>query len=179
METTLCADPAYPFDAVESIRVRVERRSLSRLRLRYVVVGDVSRIRIPPSAEPLRTTGLWEATCFEAFIRREGEDRYVELNFSPSGQWAAYAFSGYRQDMRDAPLASAPRIAVKRSADRLEIEAALSADLGPGPHALNVAAILQDLEGERSFWAASHPAGGPDFHHPGCFIERLPPAPDE
>src|SRR3954466_2253054 len=121
METTLWADPAYPCDPIEAIHVTVERASRTLLHFRYVVVGDISHLRIPAPAPPIRTPRLWEATCMEAFLRAEGENAYLELNFSPSGQWAAYAFSHYRQGMTNAPLPAAPDIRVSRSADRLDV----------------------------------------------------------
>jgi len=176
METKLWADPAYPCDPIETIHATVERVSQTLLRFRYVVIGDISQLRIPPPAPPVRTARLWEATCFEAFLRAEGENAYLELNFSPSSQWAAYAFTHYRQGMANAPLPAAPEISVGRSAGRLEVQVAVSPNLGAGPCSLNVAAILENSGGERSFWAARHPGDGPDFHHPSCFIDRLPPA---
>lgn len=176
METTLWADPAFPCSAIETIAVSAERVSRTLLHFRYAVVGDISQLRIPPPAPPFRTARLWEATCLEAFLRADGENGYLELNFSPSGQWAAYAFTHYRRGMANAPLPAAPEIAVRRSADRLEVQVAVSPSLGAGPYSLNVAAILENLGGERSFWAASHPTSGPDFHHPSCFIQQLPPA---
>lgn len=176
MQTTLWADAAYPCDHIEAIHVEAERVSGTLLHFHYVVVGDLSRIRIPAPAPPARTPRLWEATCFEAFLRAEGENAYLELNFAPSGQWAAYSFARYRHGMTNAPLPAAPDIAVSRSADRLEMRVAVSPDLAPGPYTMNVAAILENRVGERSFWAARHPSGGPDFHHPSCFLHRLPPA---
>lgn len=176
METTLRADPAYPCDSIEAIHATAERVSRTLLRFRYSVIGDISRLLIPPPAPPFRTARLWEATCFEAFLRAEGENAYLELNFAPSGQWAAYAFTHYRKNMANAPLPAAPEISVSRSADRLDVAVAVSPSLGAGPYSLNLAAILENSGGERSFWAAHHPTGGPDFHHPGCFIQRLPPA---
>ena len=38
------------------------------------------------------------------FIRPEDGEGYYEFNFSPSGEWAAYRFSGYREGMADLPL---------------------------------------------------------------------------
>jgi hypothetical protein len=176
METKLWADPAYPCDPIKSIHATAERVSRTLLRFRYTVIGDISYLRIPEPAPPFRTAHLWEATCFEAFLRAEGANAYIELNFSPSGQWAAYAFTHYRQGMTSAPLPAAPEIAVSRSSDRLDVQVAVAPSLGAGPYAMNIAAILENSGGERSFWAAGHPTGGPDFHHPSCFIHRLPPA---
>jgi hypothetical protein len=176
METKLWADPAYPCGPIEAIHATAERVSRTLLRFRYVVIGDISYLRIPPPAPPFRTARLWEATCFEAFLRAEGENAYLELNFSPSGQWAAYAFTHYRKGIANAPLPAAPEISVSRSPGRLEVEVAVAPSLGAGPYSINVTAILENSGGERSFWAARHPTGGPDFHHPSCFIEQLPPA---
>ncbi|HEX9948157.1 MAG TPA: DOMON-like domain-containing protein, partial [Allosphingosinicella sp.] len=167
---------AYPCDPIEAIRATAERVTTTLLHFRYTVIGDVSRLRIPPPAPPIRTARLWEATCFEAFLKAEGENAYLELNFSPSGQWAAYAFAHYRQGMADAPLPAAPEIAVSRTSDGLDVRVAVAPPLGPGPYLLNVTAILENSGGERSFWAARHPTDGPDFHHPSCFIEQLPSA---
>lgn len=176
METTLRADPAFPCDHIEAVHASAERVSQTLLHFRYAIVGDLSRIRLPPPAPPRRTPRLWEATCFEAFLRAKGENAYIELNFSPSGRWAAYSFTHYRRGMANAPLPAAPEINVSRSADRLEVRVAVSPSLGPGPYELNIAAILENLVGERSFWADRHPSDGPDFHHPSCFIHQLPPA---
>ena len=56
---------------------------------------------------------------------------YREFNFSPSGQWAAYGFSGYRQ--RDASLvfAKAPAMSLRRLPERLELDAVLNPALLP------------------------------------------------
>ena len=55
-----------------------------------------SRIRVPPPGVPRIATDLWRHTCFEAFIAVEGLPAYHEFNFAPSGEWAIYAFAGYR-----------------------------------------------------------------------------------
>ena len=73
-----------------------------------------------------RTDGLWRHTCFEAFICRRATGEYWEYNFSPSGAWAAYQFSGYRAGMQ--PLAqdvSARDSCATRSADSFELSAHL------------------------------------------------------
>src|SRR5688572_15194909 len=144
METTLWADPAYPCDPIETIRATADRVSRTLLRFRYAVIGDISCLRIPEPAPPFRTAHLWEQTCFEAFLRAEGENAYLEFNFSPSGQWAAYAFTHYRKGMANAPLPAPPEILVSRSPDRLEVEVALAPSLGAGAYSMNVAAILEN-----------------------------------
>ena len=152
----------------------MERRSVDLLALRYTVTGALDRIVIPPPSASERTDGLWQSTCFELFLKREGEEAYREFNFAPSGAWAAYAFSGYREGMAQAPLPAPPAIRTSIEGDRLEVEVMLALD--DAPFAMNLTVILESRAGVRSFWAAKHPEGEPDFHDPGCFIHRLPPA---
>ena len=51
-----------------------------------------------------RADGLWQTTCFELFVRHPDQRGYFEFNFSPSTQWAAYRFSGYREGMAEWPM---------------------------------------------------------------------------
>ena len=62
-----------------------------------------------PVVEPVRTDGLWKSTCFEVFLLDPSKGAYLEFNFAPSGQWAAYQFDGYRSGMRELEI-SAPQI---------------------------------------------------------------------
>jgi hypothetical protein len=177
MHTSLHCASSCRNPGLEPIEASVERHSATLIRLRYAVVGTVLEVAVPPPASPVRADRLWESTCFEAFLRAEGEEPYLELNFSPSGEWAAYTFSGYRAGMAEAPLLAPPEICTTCSADRLEVEVTVSLSLNPGAHAMNLAAVIRSRGSERSFWSARHPAGEPDFHDPGCFIHRLPAAP--
>ena len=65
------------------------------LKLLYTLGGDPEDqlVRVSPPGTGGRTNGLWEQTCFEAFIMPDGGPGYRELNFSPWGEWAAYEFS--------------------------------------------------------------------------------------
>lgn len=138
-------------------------------------------VRIPPpTADAGRSDRLWAHTCFEAFVAMPGSPRYLELNFSPSGRWAAYCFDSYRQGMAPA-LDLAPRIAVRRSESGLELHAEVQlggscAWLDPGPEPsdrsrlrLALSTVVEDREGRLSYWALRHPPGRPDFHHPESF----------
>src|SRR5580700_7566104 len=90
-----CHPSARP-DAVRAIQVLVHRSENADLQMTFRLDGDLSRIRIPSPAVPRIATHLWHHTCFEAFIAVEGKPAYHEFNFAPSGEWAAYAFCGYR-----------------------------------------------------------------------------------
>lgn len=67
------------------------------LRIRYRLRGPLEQLVLgEPSADPQRRDGLWQSTCFEAFLGVVGERQYWELNLSCSGDWNLYRFEGYR-----------------------------------------------------------------------------------
>jgi hypothetical protein len=148
------------------------------LLVRYRLAANLARLRVPAPAPLQRADGLWRHTCFEAFVRRAGEEAYHEFNFSPSGEWAAYTFRRYRE--RGSNLAGDfnPKITVHRDADRLELSAVIPrAFLPPGPPEvplrLGLSAVIEDRNGVLSYWALRHPPGKPDFHHPDAFALEL------
>lgn len=139
------------------------------LTARYRIEGTLERLRIPPLRMPAPGERLWQHTCCELFIRRSGEAAYREFNFSPSAQWAAFAFARYREGT---PVAAPdPGIAVRRFDDVLELQATITA----APVRLRVAlcVVIEDRDGALSYWALSHPAGKPDFHHQDAFALEL------
>lgn len=165
-----------PCEAVRSLAVQVDRRAGGALELLYTVEGDPGRVRLPASAPPRRVDGLWRHTCFEAFIAPENGSAYVELNFAPSGEWAAYAFEGYRTGMRALAGLAAPAITLTRAAnaERWSVRAAADVEcLGEAPARLALAAVIEDAEGRLAYWALRHPPGKPDFHHPDGFSATL------
>lgn len=148
------------------------------LRLRYELTGDLIRIRIPASEPPGAQDGLWQHTCFEAFIAVEGEAEYREFNFSPSGQWAAYAFSEYRL-RKTWMIGQPPIISVVRTPESLVLEADLAAvDLPPATARkslqIGLSAVVESDDGSLSYWALHHPLAPPDFHHREGFTCMLP-----
>lgn len=143
--------------------------------LRYHVTGDVGQIVVPPSAEPGRADGLWKTTCFELFTRDEGDENYREYNFSPSGQWAAFGFSTYREGMCNIPI-WAPRISTTVAGRALMVEVTF---VSPrlGPQRVGACAVIEEKDGAKSFWALTHPSDTPDFHNSACF-DYVIPAPE-
>ena len=122
-------------------------------------------------AERSRGNNLWETTCFEAFVGGAGRS-YREFNFAPSGQWAAYAFTAPRDGMTDAD--AEVEVWLEGGETWIAIEAAVLADLTPGAP-LGLSAMIEEQGGAKSYWALAHPPGDkPDFHHPDCFVGKLP-----
>lgn len=165
------------------------------LRLRYVVAGDPTAVRWPAALDrgaPSRQDGLWQHTCFEAFIAAPpGDGGYFEYNFSPSGAWSAYRFDGHRQGMRPEPVARAPRIVLTPAATTTSLEVAFAwpdawstasataaaswPPPGQGPHGVRVglSAVIEAVDGSHSYWALGHPAARPDFHNAQGFLLEL------
>ena len=179
----LVCHPDTPAPAVRCIEARATRRSEGRLALSFRLCGTLHRLRLPPITCAGRADGLWQHTCFEAFIAFAGRTNYLEFNFSPSGQWAAYAFSDYRQRDLQADPPGAPNIRINRGKDSLTLEVLLSGDAlamagGARPLRLGLSAVIEPSTGQLSYWALRHPGGQvlpkPDFHHPHTFVLELP-----
>jgi hypothetical protein len=167
------ADPAA---AVRQIGIRVVRPVPARLLLDYELVGDLARLRIagpaaPAGARAAPTDGLWRHTCMEVFVGLKPAAAYLEFNFAPDGQWAAYRFSGYRAGM--APLIGIrpPRIELRTQSDRLLLSAdvELPAQLSAAALRLGIAAVVENDHGQLAYWALDHAADRPDFHRPESF----------
>lgn len=166
----LIAHAATPAPAVHRIEAAAARAGDGGLMfLDYYLSADLAALAVPPAAGPVRADGLWRHTCFEAFVKAQGETAYLELNFSPSGAWAAYRFDDYRQGMRSAPGAKAPRMSLTRDAASLNLQLAVDLAACGGIATAQVievglAAVVEDRAGERSYWALAHGPGPADFH---------------
>jgi hypothetical protein len=159
--------PDFPAASTSTIRVYGDSDGHSVV-LSYVLRGDPPAI--PPPAAPLRTDDLWRTTCFELFLQNS-DGGYVEFNFSPSTQWAAYAFTRYREGRSDLAMAVAPIIAPIENGIR--VSADLSALSGASWRA-GITAVIEAKDGTKSYWALAHAPGPPDFHNADCFIAHLP-----
>jgi hypothetical protein len=174
MLAALQPHPDTPCKAVHRIDVEVTRNS-DRLLLLYSVVGQLDAIVWPPPAEMARADELWKHTCFEAFIREQNQEAYREINLSPSSQWGAYVFDGYRAGMRPDSTFEPSAISAKREASHATLEANIDTRLETrSPWLLGLSAVIEETSGAKSYWALKHPPGKPDFHHADGFILELP-----
>jgi hypothetical protein len=164
--------------AAARVELAITCPAAGRLMLSYLVTGPLGDLRLPPPATARRADTLWEHTCFEAFIRAAPGGGYYELNFAPSTEWAAYWLSGYRSGMEAAHEIDDPAIAVQSSPQRYTLQAVIEPDrLSRLPRAgwrLGVSALIEDVNGRKSYWALAHPPGKPDFHHSDCFALAFP-----
>ena len=161
--------PGVACAALRGIEATVTRLPAASLRVVYRLEGEIERLRLPPPRPPRRAERLWEHTCCEIFIARHGAPGYRELNISPSGEWAAYDFTRYRQG--NALAHGDPRVATQRSPGKLELSATIAF---PEQRArIGLSAVIEDEAGVLSYWALRHPAGKPDFHHADGFALEL------
>jgi hypothetical protein len=109
------------------------------------------------------------------FVGFTDNPAYYEFNFSPSREWAAYAFHGYRDGgpLEDDDLA--PLISVQKLHEALQLNVVVRLGrlplLQPGVVIrLGLSAVIEDSDGGLSYWALKHPAEKPDFHHADSFV---------
>jgi hypothetical protein len=169
---SLVCHPRTPSPSVDAINVRVESATNGFLALTFVLQGDLASLRIPAEQPCRRVDELWRHTCFEAFLMAGDGPGYREYNFSPSGEWAAYAFHDYRQQGVAAD-ASAPVIRVHRSTQHLTLEVSLELPPLYRSIRLGLSAVVEAVDGGLSYWALRHPPGKPDFHHANAFAMQL------
>ncbi|MDP2604011.1 MAG: DOMON-like domain-containing protein [Deltaproteobacteria bacterium] len=112
------------------------------------------------------------------FIAEKGQQSYWEFNFSPSGEWAAYALKSYRDGGPIEDDGLHPEIVVRSAANSFELEAIVRLDrlqaVDPKvPLRMGLSAVIEENDGTISYWALKHPPGKPDFHHPDSFALEL------
>lgn len=181
MSTLLC-HPLNSAPMVRAIEATVSRTTDGDLEFIYRLSGDMARILVPAPDQARRQESLWEHTCFEAFISVPGSTAYLEFNFSPSGEWASYAFSGYRQPEATTPALPVPMISAQRTEGHLELVARLSCSKLPLPYTtsaleIGLTAVIENtdtVDGNHSYWALCHPSHRPDFHQRASFTFELP-----
>lgn len=178
ISTTTLSPFVLGHGSVKSIHASVNGADANMLRITYQVNGDIDRLKIPANSFPRQADRLWQHSCFEAFIRADGDPSYYEFNFAPSGEWAAYSFRGYRDGGPVEDDALWPEIAVRRTADKLELDAVVHLDRllairHGSPFRIGLSAVIEASDGTLSYWALKHPAAKPDFHHPDSFALDL------
>lgn len=181
MRQLLKLHPHSSCSAVVQVQVEAIRTHAYGLSVRYAATGSIADLCLPTADRASRGDGLWQHTCFEAFVRACASSAYYEFNFAPSTQWAAYRFDGYRTGMSIVRGFAAPQLAVRRDAERLELHVSLILDrLADLPAdacwRMGLSAVVEETSGSKSYWSLAHPLANPDFHHPDCFVLELPPA---
>lgn len=184
---SLLRHPATPCAATLTLRVRVARASADRLQLQYRLTGDSHAVLLPKrNHNPRPDPELWRHTCFEAFLATPGGSAYHEFNFSPSGDWAVFAFSSWRQRVADCSPALRPTVSLRSTPTALCLSvdtplpaAARRHDAHPAGAALGLSAVIAHADGRRCYWALAHPCDDPDFHASAGWLATLPVVPPD
>ncbi|HZE60502.1 MAG TPA: DOMON-like domain-containing protein [Burkholderiales bacterium] len=174
----LLRHPDTPSRAVQAVTAQASRTAEGKLALGYIVRGDIRALRIPAPGPARIGWKLWRHTCCEVFLREKGANAYREFNFSPSGEWAAYAFTKYRDGGPLADESMNPQIAVRSDEKQLELSALLDlARISPtyprASLALALSVVVEEESGVLSYWALRHAPGKPDFHHADALALEL------
>lgn len=173
MRQSLICHPDTPASTVNSVEMDMSLRQAGGWSLTFYVT-PAAALKLPVPTPSMRTDGLWRHTCFELFLRAE-RSGYLEFNFSPSTQWAAYRFDRYRAGMDKLDLVEPPVIETGRQGSSFVLEATVSLDgVVPRPLVASLTAVIEESDGTKSYWALRHPPGKPDFHHPDGFALQLP-----
>lgn len=176
--TDLVLHPDMRCDAALKVSATVQASEGGRLLFTYRVEGDLARVDIPAPKPAQRTDFLWQHTCFEGFIARLDGPAYHELNLSPSGEWAIYGFRDYRDIESIGEDAQALSIRCETTASSLLLRAEVDLhSLSPTYKAttlrIGVNAVIEERNGNISYWALRHPPGIADFHHADNFGMQL------
>jgi hypothetical protein len=169
--------PTTPCEAIRRFTVTVDPQSPDELRIRYRIEGDIGRLRLPVPGPARRRDGLWQHSCFEAFLRPDARNDYCEFNFAPSGDWAAYRF-GARREQRTSPDLRPPLLSFSRHAVHCDLTADVSLASLPELSAADalhagLCAVIETDDGRLSCWAIAHGGERPDFHDPATFTLRV------
>jgi hypothetical protein len=152
-------------------------RAADQLTINYRLAGDLGQILIPSIADaPRRRLELWEATCFEFFLAPVGEEYYWEFNLSPSSDWNIFRLDGYRQGLCNESAVTALPVVIKQT-DRL-MTLDLQFDLTKlalknQSFDMAITTVIQDCNGNYSYWALQHTGQEADFHQRSDFLLKI------
>jgi hypothetical protein len=163
----LVPHPNFAPGDVKAVDVRWAELPDGRLMLRYMVDGSAGLV-VPPFHGRGRGDELWKTTCFELFLY-DGQGRYREFNFSPSGQWAAYTFSGYRKADGNFEPHQIPEIKHEQGETKFVLTVFIDKRDLEGAELAGLAAVIEEQGGRPSYWALAHAGLQPDFHTPASF----------
>ncbi|RYZ76815.1 MAG: DOMON-like domain-containing protein [Proteobacteria bacterium] len=164
------------------LQIRVQLSLLEKRTLRFLFLLEgppaaLNKVVWPKAVQPERRNELWKTTCFELFFGPAEARPYFEMNLSPSGDWNVYAFSDYREGMKEATIESPFRMSETSPLPRVEGLLDLSS-LGlrlekTGDAVLGATAVMEYQDGQKEYWALAHKGDKPDFHVRSSFTAYL------
>lgn len=122
------------------------------------------------AGEVARRDGLWQATCFEAFLQPFGSSHYYEFNFALMPAWNGYEFTGYREPQPPKATADFVLKSMNWDASRKHLRVVVENKSNARKFNAGLTAILQEKSGAKHYYAISHKGSKPDFHLAESFI---------
>lgn len=171
---SLVPHPAFAPGTVEKVTVRWGGVGNHQVMLRFRVDGSEDLVVPQPNGNG-RCDDLWKSTCCELFLALP-DGRYREFNFSPTGQWAAYEFKGYRTRRSDFEPVIRPIISCDVGRRVFTLTVFLDKGEFKGVERVSLCAVVEERRRRMSYWAARHLDLQPDFHNPACFVLPALPA---
>lgn len=168
-----------PFDLEKAPPLTIEteiQQNAEELFISYRIRSGVNLIDFgngTPKKE--RTTGLWEKTCFELFIKNQF-GHYIEFNFSPTFEWNCFYFEKRGVALSEWKNMTRPKTDILLSLDHFFQFNAIKKSLFPPGffdssnllHA-GMTAVIKDKNKAMTYWALAHVESRPNFHHPDSF----------
>lgn len=175
---SLLIHPSQRGSPVRSISACVVRHQDDTLAFAFRCEARMTEMAIPSPRRAGHADGLWRHTCCEAFLTVPGSKAYHEFNFSPSGEWAHYAFTDIRCRNPDVPsLPCPPMVRFCQDGQGFELSAEVPAANLSFAHGqvllLGIAAVIEDFAGQCTHWALTHAGAAPDFHCRQTFLLEL------
>jgi len=159
------------------------------LQMTYALQSRVPiRMPAPRGSHPGRYDELWFHTCCEMFIENpDSPGPYLEFNFSPTGDWASYAFNDTLRGMRshrwpqsdELGSRGPPQVRASRTHEpqqsfphRLVLEVTIPR-IALGSCSRLYPTVVLETDAGISLWAIWHPVDRPHFHHRHNFLDTL------
>lgn len=122
-----------------------------------------------------RKIGLWEGTCFEAFIKDPKSERYLEFNFSGTGLWNCFYFEEKGQELKEhVSLQISSHRFISRPRKRIFSFSIPKKDIDflMSNHQLDIglSTILMDDDEHKEYFSIKHLKDKPDFHDENTYL---------
>lgn len=159
-----------------SAQAKVERLH-NQLMFTFELFDPKNEVFWQQGSETRRQDFLWENTCFEAFISTPNQNKYFELNLSPSLAWNLYRFTGYRTPNDMPPVAVTEHALIKSEVHDHTIHVVIDLNvlnLADQEITLGLTAVIKTAESVE-YLALHHPQFEADFHDARGWTIRLLP----
>lgn len=109
-------------------------------------------------------SGLWNHTCFEAFLKPVGTEQYYEFNFSFKPAWMVFHFERYRFPQPPTTSHDFQMQSMKWDSTNFKLTVEITNKTKHKKFNIGLTAILEEKTGIKHYCALAHVGSKPDFH---------------